>query len=42
MFVAVGFVLTKERREDRKRQRMAASHRAQPVLAPQRRSSQNV
>lgn len=43
MFVAVGYVLTKERREDRKRQRLALSHRAHPVLAaPSRRSSQNV
>jgi 4-amino-4-deoxy-L-arabinose transferase-like glycosyltransferase len=39
MFVAVGFVLMKERREDRKRQQVAA-RQAQPVFA--RRSSPNV
>ncbi|HEX7997623.1 MAG TPA: glycosyltransferase family 39 protein [Pyrinomonadaceae bacterium] len=38
MFVAVGFVLMKERREDRKRQRVAA-RQAHPVFA--RRSSPN-
>jgi hypothetical protein len=38
MFVAVGYVLMKERREDRKRQQMAASRQARPVLSPRRSS----
>jgi hypothetical protein len=42
MFVAVGYVLMKERREDRKRQQLAASRQARPVLAPRRSSPENV
>ncbi|MBD0325307.1 MAG: glycosyltransferase family 39 protein [Pyrinomonadaceae bacterium] len=39
MFVAVGFVLMKERREDRKRQQLVAARQSHPVFA--RRSSPN-